>query len=123
MCEAKKKEFIRYNLVFFSSPCSFILKLIFKGIFKYFCNLFIAARCSASLSCFQVDIFTSWREGRYGVLYMGGIALDFVTVLGSTPGTASFCCCLKSLVTFSGSSPWELKESELVWFRQPPASI
>lgn len=86
----------------FFSPCSLIL----QWIFKYYCDLFIAAQCSASLSYFQVDIFTGGREGgRHIDLYMGGVTLDFVTALGGVPGRASFCCCLKGSVTFSGSSP------------------
>lgn len=79
--------------------------LILQWIFKYYCDLFMAARCSASLSYFQVDIFTGRRVGRYIDLYMGGIMLEFVTALSSVPPRASFCCCLKSLMTFSGSSP------------------
>lgn len=46
-----------------------------------------------------------WGLGRYIDLYMGGVMLEFVTALSSVPPRASFCCCLKSLVTFSGSSP------------------
>lgn len=41
----------------------------------------MAARCSASLSYFQVDIFTGRRVGRYIDLYMGGVMLEFVTAL------------------------------------------
>jgi len=62
------------------------------------------------------------RGGRI-VFYMGGVTLDFVTGLGGVPGKASFCFCLKSLVTFSGSIPQGLKESELVELHQPPATI
>lgn len=104
-------------LFFFS--CSLIL----QWIFKYYCDLFIAAQCSASWSYFQVDIFTGRRVGSHIDLYMGGVALDFVTALDGMPGRASFCCCLKGSVTFSSSSPQGLKESVLAWFHQPPGAI
>lgn len=38
---------------------------------------------------------------------MGGVTLDFVSVLAGVPRRASFCCCLKGSVTFSGSFPSE----------------
>lgn len=108
MCEAKKeKEFILFVSRFFSPSCSLILQLIFK----YYCDLFITAQCSASQSYFQVDVFTGRRKGRHIDLYMGGVTLDFVTVLGGVPERASFCCCLKGSMTFCSSSPPGLKES------------
>lgn len=58
-----------------SIPVFFSCSLILQWIFKYFCDLFIAAQCSASQSYFQVDMFTGMREGRHVGLYMGGAAL------------------------------------------------
>lgn len=113
------KEEIVYPLLFYFFSSSLIL----LWIFKYYCDLFIAAQCSASLSYFQVDIFTGRREGRYIDLYMGGVTLDFVTALCDMPGRASFCCCLKGSVTFSWSSPQGPKDSELAWFHQPSGTI
>lgn len=93
---------------FFFTSCS----LIQWWIFKYYCDLFIAAQCSASQSYFQVDVFAGRRGRCVSTCTWGGVMLDFVTALrgggggGDTlPRRASFCCCLKGSVTFSGSSP------------------
>lgn len=51
----------------FCGSCSLLL----QWIFKYYCDLFITAQCSASQSYFQVDIFTGRREERHINLYMG----------------------------------------------------
>lgn len=104
-CVKQRRRSLSSCISVFFPSCSLIL----QWIFKYYCDLFIAAQCSASLSYFQVDIFTGGREGRHIDLYMGGVTLDFVTALGGVPGRASFCCCLKGSVTFSGSSPRGLK--------------
>lgn len=50
---------------FFFTSCS----LIQWWIFKYYCDLFIAAQCSASQSYFQVDIFAGRRGGGGGGVY------------------------------------------------------
>lgn len=116
---SKERRSLSSPFLSFFFSCSLILQWIFKS----YSDLFIAAQCSASQSYFQVDVFTGRREGTHIDLYMGGVTLDFVTVLSGVPERVSFCCCLKGSVTFSSSFPPGLKQSELAWFHQPPGTI
>lgn len=78
MCKTKKRAV--YTLLF-----SFYLAQQWILIFFFFSGLFVAARQSAPLSYFQVDIFAG-GVGRCTALFAGGVTLDFVTGLGSEPG-------------------------------------
>lgn len=56
-------------------------------------------------------------------MYIVGVVPDFVTARDGVPGRASFCCCLKGSLTFSGSPPQGQRQSELAWFHQPPGTV
>lgn len=104
ICEAEKKDFI-LSMPFFPPSCSLIL----RWIFKYYCNLFITAQCSASRSYFR------WMSSRRGV----GSCLTQRQRAAACLGEHLFVAVLRVLWHFQ-VPPLKGIESGLAWFYKPP---
>lgn len=103
ICDAEKRT--SSFLFLFSPPCSLIL----RWIFKYYCNLFITAQCSASQSYFRW--MSSWRRV--------GLCLTQRQRAAARLGEHLFVAVLRVLWHFQ-VPPLKGIESDLAWFYKLP---